>query len=357
MCSTVRYECRCVTGTPHVHECAADTARRRGAHAFLPAPAPAPGDEDGVFATSLRDALRGALLGALVGDALAAPTHWLYSRDAAQRLKAAAFGGELTGFARAPQAAAAAADPDLLHADSGKYFSRCDPAREPVRAIFGGEANERRWRDRGVSYHESLPLGDNTLTCRLMTLVASHVASRGGFDAQVYFAEYARLLTRQPAAPGGAVAAHDDLWVDEAHRVLFRNLARGARPFEAGMDDVCLTALALALPLVLAYAADRDAAELAVRCLLQLTHKHEDAVAQALGLGDLLAQLLAPHLPRAGAGEGYAPETPRGCGVQAALRSSFATFAEGRMDFDEVLARGLSDEDAYHGPRVLFSSR
>ena len=156
---------------------------------------------------------------------------------------------------------------------------------------------------------------------------------------------------------------HCDTWVDETHRVLFRNLAAGAQPWEAGMDDVCLTSLALSAPLLLAYAGDRDACELAVRCLLQLTHKSEDAVRQSLFFGDLLRGLLAPYVAAgAAAGSPAAAGPPAAAGtdagsVQALLHSSFATFAEGRMDLAEVLSRGLSDEDAYHGPRTVFSSR
>jgi hypothetical protein len=383
---SVTYACDCGGVAAHTHRVSAAEARRRGQH---PAPASAPSGAAApaaaVYARDLRDALRGALLAMMCGDALAAPLHWFYSWDALRAAKARAFagsGGRLAGYCAGDTAAPGGAHP---HPDSWKYFARCDATAQPVRALFGGagSATERSWAVPGTAYHATLRAGDNSLTARLVAAVVEHVAQDGGFDAQAFFAErYVPLLTRQQhaqaadsaagaaaAAAGGDAAAappqHGDTWVDETHRVLFRNLAAGAAPWEAGMDDVCLTSLALAAPLLLAYAGDRDARERAVRCLLQLTHKSEDAVRQALDFGDLLALLLAPHVRGAGAGSGAGVGAGAGAGacagagadVQAALHASFATFAEGRMDLTEVLSRGLSDEDAYHGPRTVFSSR
>jgi hypothetical protein len=41
----------------------------------------------------------------------------------------------------------------------------------------------------------------------------------------------------------------------------------------------------------------------------------------------------------------------------ASLYTLFSAEGSTSADLDEVLARGLSDEDAYHGPRVVFSAR
>jgi hypothetical protein len=71
------------------------------------------------------------------------------------------------------------------------------------------------------------------------------------------------------------------------------------------MDDLCLTGINLALPLLLAYSCDRDAQEYAVRALLQLTHKNEDMVQQCLWWGDLLRAVL-PGGSASGSGSGSA---------------------------------------------------
>jgi hypothetical protein len=352
----MQYSCTCGGGAaPHVHTLGSPAAAlRRGLHAGLPpdcaAPASAaapdcaapPSAPPGTFAASLADAIEGALLGLLIGDALAAPLHWVYTWPQAQRLQREHFGGALSGYAAAPP-------PPALHPDSHKYFARCSPAQAPVPAVFGPHA--AAWARPGAFYHASLPPGDSTLSARLVTRLAQQLGERGGLDAGEWFARgYLPMLQRQ----GGAAASHGDLWVDEAHRVLFENLARGAAPWEAGMDDLCLTGINFATPLLLAYRQDRDAQELAVRCLLQLTHKNEDMVQQCLWWGDLLRALL----PREGSGaHGSAPPA---ASVQASLAAVFASFSPLRLP--EVLAAGLSPEQVYHGDAAaglapIFSSR
>lgn len=147
---------------------------------------------------------------------------------------------------------------------------------------------------------------------------------------------------------------HNDTWVDESHRVLFRNIAAGAQPWEGGMDDVCLTGIAMAVPVLLSYVGNRDAASVAVRSLSQLTHKHDDMVQQAVWWGDLLAQLLAPHFNdhkqpvQPSSGLNVKASHP----VQSLFSSLFSSFSPSGLDLQEVLSRGLTDEEAYHGRNV-----
>jgi hypothetical protein len=121
------------------------------------------------------------------------------------------------------------------------------------------------------------------------------------------------------------------------------------------MDDLCLTGINFATPLLLAYRQDRDAQELAVRCLLQLTHKNEDMVQQCLWWGDLLRAILPPA---AAAAPAAAP--PPAPTVQAALAAIFASFSP--LSLPTVLAQQLTPELVYHadaaaGLAPILSSR
>ncbi len=363
------YPCDCLVGSAvHVHAVAEDVAARRGQHLHLRAPSDVPTGPPGardVFAAGVDDAVRGALYGMMIGDALGAPLHWIYTWDACQRQKRELYNGGIAAYVTTHQGARAA------HPDSGKYFVRCDPAAQPV-DIFNGHA--AAWSAPGTAYHATLPAGDNTLTARIVARLAAHVVDAGGLDMDAWLRAYAAMLVDGSSGGRGA-SAHHDTWVDETHRVFFRNVAAGAAPYEAGMDDVCLSGIALCVPLLLAYAANRDAAEVAVRCLSQLTHKAEDTVSQAMWWGDLLAGVLAGAAARGGDGSSAAPapaaapaQAPAAAAapaapavppapVQALIHAAFATFAGGRMDLGDVLSRGLRDEQAYHGPQLVFSSR
>lgn len=285
------YQCNCGGhGKQHVHAvCSNDIAYNRGAFrdrvltSSICEAQPDRHSTSSLLATSLTDAIAGSILGLMIGDALAAPLHWIYTWSAAASFKEAHFGGKLRGFATTP----AAAQSD--HPDSHKYFSRCNPAAEPFPSIFGDTAKAAAaWSTPGTPYHGTLPAGDNTLTARLVALTSKGIAEHQGFDANAYAAAYARMLLE-----GRASGENNDTWVDESHRVFFRNVAKGAAPAEAGLDDCCLTGLALSLPCNLAYLANRDAADLACRAQLQLTHKSEDMLAQVAMMGDLMKHMAA----------------------------------------------------------------
>jgi hypothetical protein len=258
-------------------------------------------------------------------------------------VKAAVYGGRLTGYAAPPPPAA------FPHPDSPKYFARAgDPSAAPV-DVFNGHADA--WRVPGAPYHGSLAAGDNTLTGRLVARLAASVVGARRVDAGAWLAgEYVRALA---GAPG---AVHADTWVDETHRVFFANVAAGAAPEAAGMDDACLAGLALATPALLAYCGSRDAGVTAARAVLQFTHKSEAMAEQAGWWGDLLAAVLGGVAARVGGGGG--------CGggggvvpVARALAGACTTFSDGRTDLPALLASGVSDEAAYHGSPPVFSSR
>jgi len=306
-----------------------------------------------------------------IGDALAAPLHWIYTLSAAREQIDAVFGGCLARGGRyegTPPAIAAA------HPDSWRYFQRCDPAREPV-DIFGGR--QALWRVPGTSYHATLPAGDNTLSARLVTLVTAcaagasaaipvgdgaaptaagteaHAADESaGWNVEHYFAAYVRFLTTHGAH-------NNDTWVDEAHRVLIRNVAAGAAPHEAGLNDCCLTGLALATPLALAYARNPDASDAAIASLLQLSHKSPDMLTQAAMWSETISALLVPAVQRVGDGSGERVDQY----LLRVLRRACDAFSGGRVDLQVVEAMSdaggevLSDVDAFHGHRSIFSLR
>lgn len=331
-------------------------AAAHGGDSSRPPPPPLPPVAS--FAASLADAVEGALLGALLGDALAAPLHWHYSRAGLVAARASHGPRGLEGFAAVPPAAR------RRHPDSGKYFARAAPLLHPVRALFNGR--EAEWTLEGdaaaavggagvgPAYHAPLAAGESTLAGTLLLAAARSVVDARGVDAARWFDDYARVVVN--ASPG---ARHKDLWVDETHRVLWANIASGADPAAAGMDDACLSGLGLALPALLAYAGCRDTRLVAARTLLQFTHKSPDLDEPLAVLGELLSELLAAGAAR-GAGAAPPPGADAGAGLHSLLAAAYSRLSpptSASLDLDEVLSRGLSDDEAYHGPTVVFSAR
>ena len=334
--ATTRYACRCLTGTYHTHEVPSTVAKQRGIHSSLDSSSLEACSQS--FAENMSDALEGSLLGLLIGDALGAPLHWVYTWSEAQRMRASFFPGGKLGVYNG--------SPPTQHSDSHKYFSRCDPAKEPEASLFGPHASA--WHSKGEFYHSSLRPGDNTLSGRLVGELISHLAEEGHLDMDTWWKNhYLPLLTRSGSPP-----KHDDLWVDECHRVLFRNLAKGAHPFEAGMDDLCLTGIALCIPLLLCYSGNRAVCEKAVQCLCQLTHKNRGMVNQVMWWGDLLGHVLSGSEKSAPAAF---PDSS--IDIEGAIDAVFESFSEGKVNLKEVCARELTDEEAYHGSPPVFSSR
>lgn len=361
----MKYSCTCCSGVSHTHEANADDCHSRGVHL------PDSGGESKnykTFAKDEYDSVAGMLWGMFIADALGAPLHWYYTWSAAQEHKQKFYKGGLTGYASVhPEAQAA-------HPDSAKYFVRCNPSEQPV-DIFNGHAG--LWNGLRRAYHGTLPAGDNTLTGRLVARALACVVDSQGVNASAWLQEYTRTL----CSPPGTV--HNDTWVDETHRVFWRNVCKGAAPEAAGMDDVCLTGLCLSIPALLTYAHNRDAAALALRAQLQFTHKSEDMVSQSLVLGDLLATILSAATATATAigQEGmHAPQSNNSVDYRinsiqetsplplpltaqplhqyiSSVYSWYSPPGSTSADLNEVLHRGLSDVQAYHGPTVVFSAR
>jgi len=298
----VQYRCNCLTGTAHTHETTCHRAWLRGGHVWSSDDIPVRDERvpNGFYAASVCDAVEGALLGLLIGDALGSTLHWYYTYPVAIQHLTDHYGGRLTGYTAVADAVKDA------HPDSWKYFRRVNLAAQPIDLVHGRAA---QYAVEGTHYHRDLPAGDNTLTARLTTLAMHHLAANGRLNAREWFNDYARFMT----TPGGH---NNDTWVDETHRVLWRNLAATtAQPHEAGMDDCCLSGLELATPALLAYLGRRPHGMLAVRSQLQYTHKSEDMAFQAGMWGDALRLLMHAAL-----GEGHrnatasAPHPPQAVG-------------------------------------------
>lgn len=285
-----------------------------------------------------------------IGDALAAPLHWVYTWPAAQELRKSFAGGRISGYEATPAG--------MQHPDSWKYFQRCDPLKEPFPQAFGQDANEirSRWGEAGTPYHASLARGDNSLNARIIARTVEGLVQNGCFDADSYVAGYLDTVVN-----GRADGYCNDVWVDESPRVLTRNLAKGFPPSASGLDDCCLTGLALAFPNLLAYAFNRDAADLACRAQLQATHKSEDMAGQAMWLGDLIRGILAATGASRTADKDLSPAA-----IKALFEAITLSFSNDKVSLPQVLEKfplpagepaWKADEAAFHGPEAVFSLR
>lgn len=368
------YWCDCGTSELHRHTVDTEVATARGQHidcsvdatpvslqcrvGILPRLSAVHAGHHHRLAIDLNDAIQGALWGAALGDALAVPMHWYYTWSMTLEHRREYYHGGFTAMAvKLLEESQRSGQPpnyaDLYtgvhpaaqtsHPDSYKYFAKALPLDAVTAGMLGDAA--AAWLAPGTHYHANLPPGDNTLTARLMTLVADSVHHHGRFDANAWKEEYhAFVATRGDH--------NHDTWIDETHRVLQRNLARGAQWHEAGMDDCCLSGLVLSLPLILTYAFDRYEFELAVRCLLQYTHKSEDMIRQCLFWYDMIVKLIgAVTHPQASTHE---EET---AAVLAIIEALTRTFSHGKLDLPAVDAVADTEEAAFHGAQAVFSVR
>jgi ADP-ribosylglycohydrolase len=347
----------------------ASAARRRGIHV---APETRPGaprsdvrgvaaDSDKAFAaayyaSSLQDAVCGALIGMAIGDALAASLHWIYSWPEAGKIKEQFFGGRIRDYESTPDG--------MQHPDSWKYFQRCDPSKEPFPQAFGNTEDEikERWNNPGTPYHATVPKGDNTLSARIVAKAIQGFADNGCFDADAYLADYLDTVIN-----GRSKGFVNDTWLDEAPRVLLRNLARGFLPSASGLDDCCLTGLALSMPTLLAYLLNRDAADLACRSQIQFSHKSEDMATQVQWLGDLLRGIVAATGAVGNSSGASNEDDDKTTNIKALFEGITLSFSNDKVSLPEVIAKFTStdpseppwkaDEAAYHGPEAVFSSR
>jgi len=209
---------------------------------------------------------KGALLGMYIGDALAMPVHWYYDRRSLARDY-----GRVTGYLA----------PKNPHPDSILWRSAYTPVNAKADILHD---QGRFWGRPGVHYHQFLKAGENTLNLKLCTLLLNHLKENGGYDADVYLADYIAFMT----TPG----SHRDTYVEEYHRHFFNNLASGRPPRACGVVEKHISGIIGMIPLAVFYADDPDTARRAA--FEHLGHTHLGARMQAAGR--LLMDILLPVL-------------------------------------------------------------
>ena len=208
----------------------------------------------------------GAILGMYVGDALAMPVHWYYDRRALARDY-----GRVTDYLA----------PKNPHPDSILWRSAYTPVNANADILHD---QDRFWGRPGVHYHQFLQAGENTLNLKLCTLLLNHLKKNGGYDADVYLADYIAFMT----TPG----SHGDTYVEEYHRHFFNNHASGKPPRACGVVEKHISGIIGMIPLAVYFAEDPDQARRAA--FEHLGHTHLGARMQAAG--ELLMDVLLPVL-------------------------------------------------------------
>ena len=212
------------------------------------------------------DRKTGCLLGAFLGDALAMPVHWYYDRAAMAR-----------DYGRVTDLVA----PRNPHADSILWRSSY-AAPNAKGEILHGQA--KFWGQRGVHYHQFLRAGENTLNMQLALELLSSLRARGGYDRDDYLRRYVEFMT----GPGH----HGDTYVEECHRNFFTKYARGRKPDDCGGEDIHIGGLAHVPILAVWYAHDEEAALVAVREHVRVTHRGELIETAARDLTKMLVAIL-----------------------------------------------------------------
>ncbi|MEM9158048.1 MAG: ADP-ribosylglycohydrolase family protein [Verrucomicrobiota bacterium] len=172
----------------------------------------------------------GMLWGLFIGDALAMPTHWYYDQE---QLKADY--GEVTDY-KAP------VNP---HPGSILWRSRYSPPA-PRADILHDQA--KYWGQEDIHYHQFLEAGENTLNAQLCRLLWGVLNDECGWNAEAFFSAYIQFMT----TPG----MHRDTYVEEAHRVFFRNYGFGKDPSNCAEAEKHVGGLGFLFP-VLAYYLER----------------------------------------------------------------------------------------------------
>ena len=343
--NTATYSCTCLTGTVHYHTINEQIARDRGIHSLSDVDSNNPSSPNNIdyFGKDIEDALRGALWGIFIADALASPLHWYYTWSICQQHKEEYYHSRIQQYTNVPS--------ELLnkHPDSYKYFQKCNPLNEPILSIFNNHHD--LWSQKNYNYHGTLPQGDNTLTTRIITSLLISITNHHGLSMDNYFAQsYLPLFTGSNTSESSI--NHNDTWIDETHRIFFRNVSKGVYPYEAGMDDVCLTGLALSTPIILSYlGASRSTIETALRCVLQITHKAEDMIQQSLWYSDLLQSIGTKYL------SSHSSLPTNNPSITSTFEQLFRTFSNSQLNLSEILQQNLTDEQVYHGNQAIFSSR
>jgi ADP-ribosylglycohydrolase len=139
------------------------------------------------------------------------------------------------------------------------------------------------WGRRGVHYHQFLKAGENTLNLQLARVLLASLEEKGRYDGDDYLARYIAFMR----TPG----THRDTYLEEYHRHFFTQYARGRAPRKCGGSDIHIGGLAHVG--VLCARLEADAARLAVREHVGLTHGSGEVLAAAEALCQMLCAVIA----------------------------------------------------------------
>lgn len=194
-------------------------------------------------------------LGALAADALSMPVHWYYDLLSLRR-----------DYGRVDHYVA----PKNPHADSILWRSSYTPLNERGDILHG---QARYWGQRGVHYHQSLAVGENTLNLQLAVELYEQVRAREGYDAEAWLAHYIDFMLTD--------GRHRDTYAEEYHRAFFTNYARGKKPAKCGIADVHIGGLGPVPAIFAALGADEPRLREIVQTHVGLTHQDPGVLAAA----------------------------------------------------------------------------
>jgi ADP-ribosylglycohydrolase len=217
--------------------------------------------------TALADRVRGCLFGAFIADALAMPVHYYYETDKLRR-----------DYGRVEEYVA----PKNPHADSfmGEATYK---APNPRGEILHDQA--KYWGQDGIHYHQLLQPGENTLNLQLARGVWDGLREDIDYDVDLQVERYIKFMT----TPG----RHRDTYIDGCHQHFFTQYANGRQPLHCGHEDRHIGGLAALVPIVAHFHDNPEAARVATRQHLYLTHLGEPVRQAATFLVNLLLGLFA----------------------------------------------------------------
>lgn len=197
--------------------------------------------------TTIEDRISGALFGMFIGDALAMPVHWYYDTTALIRDY-----GEVADFLQ----------PINPHPDSILWRSAYSPPSSKADILH---EQAQYWGEKGIHYHQFLKAGENTLNLRLARELLLLLQQNGSYSAEIWLERMIEFLI----TPGN----HNDTYAEEYLRHFFIAYAHGRKPAQCGRgDEKHIGGYSLMLPLLIAYAQDREYALQISLEHLALTH-------------------------------------------------------------------------------------
>lgn len=194
----------------------------------------------------LSDRVQGCLWGAFIADALAMPVHLYY-----EPAKLKHDYGHVTDYLA----------PKNPHADSFMQEARYKTPN-PRGEILHDQA--QYWGKAGVHYHQFLKPGENTLTLQLTRLVSEGLREDVDYDVDSQVDRYIEFMT----TPG----RHHDTYIERCHQHFFQQYAPGRHPLHCGWEDKHIGGLVPLLPIIIRFLDNPEAARIAAKQHLYLTH-------------------------------------------------------------------------------------